>query len=190
MTDIIKPNEASNEVQNTNVEINTTESGIKVDVSTLKGLSKALNTKSVNRLDDSIHKILAFYMANNPDCELIQKRANSTLDKMHELEPQDAIEEMLLMQLVFTHDLFIKSSSAAITKDQNPIRVDDQVVNLTKLSRLFINQLKALNSYRNKGQQKVVVQHVQVSEGANAIIGTVNNSQHKEEGGGKKNGSV
>jgi len=44
----------------------------------------------------------------------------------------------------------------------------------TKLSRVFANQMEALKKYRGKGQQKIVVEHVNVNEGGQAIVGVVN----------------
>jgi hypothetical protein len=45
--------------------------------------------------------------------------------------------------------------------------------------RTFVAQMEALKKYRTGGQQKMIVEHVNVNEGGQAIVGTVN------QGGGK-----
>lgn len=44
----------------------------------------------------------------------------------------------------------------------------------TKLMSLFTSQKEALKKHRTGGQQKVVVEHVHVNDGGQAIVGTVN----------------
>jgi hypothetical protein len=55
---------------------------------------------------------------------------------------------------------------------------------LNKLSRTFATQMEALKRYRAGDQQKVTVEHVDVHEGGQAIVGHV---EQKIDGGiGKK----
>ncbi len=42
-----------------------------------------------------------------------------------------------------------------------------------KLARTFAAQMAALKDYRSKGEQKMTVQHVNVAEGGQAIVGNV-----------------
>jgi hypothetical protein len=42
-----------------------------------------------------------------------------------------------------------------------------------KLTRTFAAQMAALKEYRSKGEQRVIVQHVNVSDGGRAIVGNV-----------------
>jgi hypothetical protein len=42
-----------------------------------------------------------------------------------------------------------------------------------KLTRTFAMQLEALKRYRTGGQQQVIVKHVNVHEGGQAIVGNV-----------------
>ncbi len=43
----------------------------------------------------------------------------------------------------------------------------------TKLARTYAAQMEALRKHRNGGKQTVVVQHVNVEGGGQAIVGTV-----------------
>jgi hypothetical protein len=42
-----------------------------------------------------------------------------------------------------------------------------------KLARTYTTQMQALQRYRGKGQQKMVIEHVNVNSGGQAIIGNV-----------------
>jgi len=52
---------------------------------------------------------------------------------------------------------------------------------LNKLARTFSAQVEALRRYRSGGEQRMIVEHVNVGEGGQAIIGNVNSTG----GGGK-----
>ena len=45
---------------------------------------------------------------------------------------------------------------------------------LNKLARTFAVQMETLKRYRTGGEQRVTVQHVNVAEGGQAIVGNVN----------------
>jgi hypothetical protein len=53
-----------------------------------------------------------------------------------------------------------------------------------KLLRTHVMQMEALQRYRGKGEQKVIVEHVHVYHGGQAIVGTV----YRGEGGSPKIG--
>src|SRR6266481_924569 len=56
----------------------------------------------------------------------------------------------------------------------NPSNVRRENLNHAgKLSRTFATLLEALNRHRGKGQQNVVVEHVHVYKGGQAIVGNV-----------------
>jgi hypothetical protein len=44
---------------------------------------------------------------------------------------------------------------------------------LNKLARTFSSQVEALKKYRSTGEQNIRLQHVNVSEGGQAIVGNV-----------------
>ncbi len=56
----------------------------------------------------------------------------------------------------------------------------------TKLLRTFTAQIEALNRHRGKGQQKMMVEHVHVHRGGQAIVGQVNRDKAKGEGAPSK----
>lgn len=140
------------------------------------------NTVEVDKIKQVIGDLISFHHSelNDSSMNLTEQRVNRDLSVIQNLHPRDDIEEMIITQLLTTHRLYLKCSKSAITKDQHESRVDEQVKNLGKLSRLFLNQVKTLTSYRNQGQQRVKVEHIHVSDGGQAIIGNVNTGKSNE----------
>jgi hypothetical protein len=113
---------------------------------------------------------------------LAQEDVNAALAAMHGIAPKDEVEAMLAAQMIATH-------TAAMTvlrrlKAAENIPQQDSNGNLaTKLLRTFAAQVEALNRYRGKGQQKVIVEHVHVHPGGQAIVGAVNSNPQGGGGG-------
>ena len=92
------------------------------------------------------------------------------ISAMQALKPQDEIEGMLVSRLIALHFQSMKSLSCS-GATQSEQEVDIYINRATKLSRLYNETLEALMRYRRKGEQKVVVQHVNVNDGGKAIVG-------------------
>ncbi|GBE08433.1 hypothetical protein BMS3Abin11_01554 [bacterium BMS3Abin11] len=111
---------------------------------------------------------LAYKSMNEPETAI-----NGSLAMMHEISPNDGLEGMLAAQMVATHLMMMESAVQSMTKGQ-PNRVENyHINNASKMSRTFIAQMEALQKYRTKGQQTIRVQHVQVNDGGQAIVGNV-----------------
>lgn len=90
-----------------------------------------------------------------------------------ELEPEDAIEAMLITQMAATHAAMTKASQKSIDAGMPAARESyDRCMN--RLARTYIAQMEALKKYRAKAQQIVRVERVTVNEGGQAIVGDVN----------------
>jgi hypothetical protein len=63
--------------------------------------------------------------------------------------------------------------SRAANSENSTINIDRNVNNLTKLLRLQHETIETLNRYRRKGTQQLIVQHVNVNQGGQAIVGAV-----------------
>jgi len=97
---------------------------------------------------------------------------------MMELQPQDAFEGLLISQMVATHSQAMNCFNRAEKSDliahrEMYLRFADRFM------RTFSIQMGTLSKYRRGGQQKVVVEHVNVNAGGQAIIGEV----HHQGGG-------
>ncbi len=111
------------------------------------------------------------------------KNSNYVVSALHGVNPRDELEGLLAVQMVGVHTLAMDFMRRAIAKDQTPDGTNLNVSRATKLLRTFVAQVEALNNYRRKGQQKVVVEHVHVHKGGQAIVGAVNANKTREGGG-------
>lgn len=107
-------------------------------------------------------------------------KCNLVLAMLHGIRPRDEVEGMLAVQMVGVHNLAMEFVRRAMLKEQTFEGINTAVARADKLMRTFTMQLDALNRHRGKGQQKVIVEHVHVNEGGQAIVGAI-------EGGGVKN---
>ncbi len=86
------------------------------------------------------------------------------------LGPKNGLEMMLMSQMSAIHLLSMQSalkSQSAKYIDQN----DRYLKQVTRLSRLFLDQSLALQKLRGKGQQKIVVEKINVEPGGQAAVG-------------------
>ena len=89
-----------------------------------------------------------------------------------EMEPQDAVEAMLINQMAATH-YAISSMSPRFLHATSPELREAYERSLTRLSRTFLAQMEGLKKYRAKAQQTVRVERVTVNDGGQAIVGNV-----------------
>jgi hypothetical protein len=83
--------------------------------------------------------------------------------------PRDGVEAMLAVQMAATHAVAMKMLQRA-TLEQPSIEVYDSLINrATKLLRTYTMQVEALKRHRSGGEQRVVVQHVNVTADAAAV---------------------
>ena len=109
--------------------------------------------------------------------------ATAALAGVQGIGPRDHLESLLACQMTATHAAAMEMLRRAQYKEQPNQAVDACVNRATRLMRTFALQVTALKDYRARGQQTVTVQHVQVGEGGQAVVGgTV--SLHRPEGGG------
>ncbi len=88
------------------------------------------------------------------------------------VEPHDEVEALLAVQMVAIHNATIATARRFAHVD-NIAQLEVQERTLNKLARTFTTQVEALKRYRTGGQQNVVVKHVTVNEGGQAIVGAV-----------------
>lgn len=100
--------------------------------------------------------------------------ANRVMALLHGIQPQDEIEGMLAVQMVGVHNVVAELLKRVMLIGQTDIGKELNVNQAAKMMRVFIAQMDALKKYRTGGQQKMVVEHVHVNKGGQAIVGTVN----------------
>ncbi len=99
--------------------------------------------------------------------------ANSALSIMDGLAPETPLEGLLAAQMTTTHNMIMEFSQRAMQPDQYPGAIDWNLSQATKLMRIFTRQAETLQKLRSKGQQNIMVQHVQVNQGGQAVIGDI-----------------
>src|SRR5258705_965532 len=97
------------------------------------------------------------------------------------IEPRDQIEAMLAAQMAGIHKTIMTFTRRLSNVETIP-QQDSAERALNKLARTFVSQMEALKRYRTGGEQKVTVQHVSVSEGGQAIVGTVTQGSREAAG--------
>jgi hypothetical protein len=145
----------------------------------------------VNATDDGIDSVCRFYettgFTDKDGCDRLLTQVasvqansqnvwdiNSTLAMLNGIQPQDPLEGMLAGQMVAVHNMAMEYARRAMDKTSTNFDHNDRYINRTsKLMNLFTRQMEALQKYRTKGQQRITVQHVQVGQGGQAIIGDV-----------------
>jgi len=94
------------------------------------------------------------------------------LSIVKDIAARDAVERMLAVQMAATHVAMIRSARWLSGTETIP-QVQAHYTGYNKLARTYAAQVEALRKYRNGGKQTVTVQHVNVEDGGQAIVGHV-----------------
>ena len=101
-----------------------------------------------------------------------QTEFNAALAAVDAIRPADEIEAMLAVQMVATYETAMDMLMRA--KHADPMPTLQEYGSLAvKLLRTYTTQVEALARLRRGGEQRVIVQHVNVNEGGQAIVGAV-----------------
>jgi hypothetical protein len=101
-----------------------------------------------------------------------ESKLNFLLSVIKGIKPNDQLEAMLAAQMALVHVVTMKFGQHFDHVETLP-QQDSAERGLSKLTRTYTTQMKALKRYRTGGEQKVTVQHVSVAEGGQAIVGNV-----------------
>ena len=88
------------------------------------------------------------------------------------LEPQDGIEAMLASQMVGSH-LAVMSLFERANRSKNLDATLKYMKGAAQFEGQFLKQVATLDKHRGRNPQKVVVEHVNVEPGGQAIVGHV-----------------
>ena len=121
-----------------------------------------------------------------PPTDPLGDRLGIALQTLRELQPQNATQALLASQMIGVHHAAITFLYRATLQGQTFDGTDANVLRATRLMRLFNEQLEAMARLKGKtGQQKVIVEHVHVNQGGQAIVGAVSAANGNQgEGGG------
>jgi len=94
------------------------------------------------------------------------------------------LEGLMAAQIVATHNLGMEFLRRVARQEQSNAGIDLNLNRGMKVLRMFATLLERLDHHRGKGGQKMVVEHVHIYKGGQAIVGTV--SHDKSTSGSRK----
>lgn len=113
--------------------------------------------------------------AEERDAKLIK-----ALDLLKSIAPTDGIEAMLALQMLGTHEAALTCLNRATREDLPMASRDRALSDSQKLMTLYLKQVNAINKHRAGGQQKMVVEYVNVENGGQAIVGNLSACANKK----------
>lgn len=114
------------------------------------------------------------------DNKAIITATNRAMAILNGIRPQNEIEAMLVVQMIGVHNMAMATLGRAMLKNQTFAGRQANADQATKMLRTFAVQMEELKKYRTGGQQKTIVENVNVNEGGQAIVGTVNQNVEKK----------
>jgi len=128
-----------------------------------------------NFLLDQVAQTFKGFQSSEGVCEnkKIAEFCNNAMAILQGIKPQDEIEGMLAVQMIGVHNMAMEAMKTVMISDQYPQSKQSNTNRATKLLRTFAAQMEALKKYRTGGQQKMIVEHVHVHQGGQAIVGSV-----------------
>jgi hypothetical protein len=112
------------------------------------------------------------------------ERLIKAIAALAEHAPRNAIEASLAVQMTATGEMALMFLNRAALPEQTVDGIDRNVVHATRLMRLHLEQIEAMQKLKGKaGQQKMTVEHVHVYEGGQAIVGAVSTTTGERGGG-------
>jgi hypothetical protein len=138
----------------------------------LVGASLTMEALGLTRVGELTALLQSVVELTQKDRKADEAGINQLMAQIAAFEPRDGIEAMLATQMAVVHQATLKT--ARTLRGVETIPQQDSASNaFNKLARTFAAQVEALKRYRSKGEQKVIVEHVTVNEGGQAIVGQV-----------------
>jgi hypothetical protein len=165
--DMTAPDEWGNRVAQIAMDHPDLEVGYRV-------VADAFNIGDMTLFEGVVHDISG--LGRRDDGGPDMKQANYAIAIIKGIKPKDTAEVLLASQMAAIQIATLKTASlfgASKTREN----LDLYERSLNRLSRTFVAQMEALKRYRSKGNQRIVVERVNVSEGGQAIVGNVNRGE-------------
>jgi len=90
-------------------------------------------------------------------------------------QPKNELEAMVICQMAVTHALAMRSLGN-LNRSNEIQQQDSNALAVARLTKAFASQVDALAKLRRGGEQRVVVEHVHIHAGAQAIVGAVSHT--------------
>ena len=133
-------------------------------------LKNALGTASSDFVYASLMQLFA--AAKLPGGGMSEKAVNASLAFIENAKPRNEVESALVIQMACTHTTAMRVL-ATFDEGQGCERNALRASAASRLLRAYTAQVETLHRLRHGGSQFVRVEHVQVNEGGQALIGNV-----------------
>ncbi len=147
---------------------------------------EALGTPNANLQEQVLNQVIQTFKGTvsteGADYDKVAPALNNAMAILNGIGPQDEIEGMLAVQMISAHNLVMDAMQRAMLGGQTFEGKKANVDYATKMPRTFMTQIETLRKYRTGVPQKMIVGRVNVSEGGQAIVGTVNQRVDKRGG--------
>lgn len=130
-------------------------------------VSHSFGTNDTSAIDSILRQPIRSHpdQIHSANVEQSEKAINEILGLLHGIGPKDTLEGMIAAQMLGVHNLAMEFLKRSTSPDQGSDHLELNINRVAKLLRLFNSQVDTLNRYRNRGQQQVNVQHIQVNGG-------------------------
>lgn len=135
-------------------------------------MAEALGVTDRDAMDGILRQLVRLSMSGDKPDEV---NLSFMISMVQSIGPRDAIEAMLVAQMVSVHVLAMRCAQHLATSG-DPARQDSTARSLSRLARTFPAQIDALNRHRSRSEATITVQNLSVADGGNAIVGNV--TQH------------
>ena len=109
--------------------------------------------------------------ANSDPSSNFDNGFNKSITLIAASDPKSQLELMLATQLAMTH-VTLGKSAQLLDRNYSQVQSMNSLGNFyTKLSRLGIDQINTLERMKGRGQQKIIVEKVNIEAGGQAAIG-------------------
>lgn len=106
---------------------------------------------------------------------------NRSLSIVRGIGPTDTVEALLAVQMAAVHNAAM-ASARQLAKAETIEQQDSASNSFNKLMRTFAAQVEALKRHRSAGEQNVIVKHVHVYPGGQAVVGNVKTAGKNQQG--------
>jgi hypothetical protein len=144
-----------------------------------KHLKTAFGTVSDEFVDMALHHLER--AARMPGDIASDMAINGAIAMIAGFAPKNEVEAALALQAACTHMAAIAVMSRIGGAAGGPQRLPGLASATAKLLRAYCIQVETYRRLRGGGEQKIIVKHVTVNDGGQAIVGAVNSPAHEVE---------
>lgn len=150
--------------------------GPETPVAVADPLAEATGARDPEVAERLAQQVISVLSLANLDKEEETRRIGSAFSLLKQINPQNELEGLLAAQIIGVHETAMECLQQSRLPAQTPAGRDTNLKHAAKFMGLFTKQLEALDRLRGKGQQKMILERLNVEYGGQAIVGHVHGS--------------